>query len=83
MWQKILGIIKAGRLSEPSTYAGIAVLILAACEVFGWKIIDHETGVMITEEKLKQMLADPVGYILLAVAAISSLVSIFKREKKP
>jgi hypothetical protein len=80
MWQKILEFIKSGRLSEPSTYAGIAAIIVPVYALLGRTLVD-DAGNPITIGVLTEMLAGPLGSIALGVAGISGLIAIFTREK--
>lgn len=81
-WEKLLELIKSGRLSEPSTYAGIAALIIAAANVAGVTLVDPETGQIITPDVLQEMMAHPFLYASMTVGAIAALVAIFKKENK-
>jgi hypothetical protein len=80
MWQKIWEIIKSGRLSEPSTYAGISAIIVPAYALLGRPLVD-ESGNLITETILTQMIASPIGSIALGAVGIAGLVAILTREK--
>lgn len=80
MWQTIWNLIKSGRLSEPSTYAGFAAIIVPIYALLGRPLID-DAGNPITVDILQKMLADPLGAIALGVVGVAGLVAIFTREK--
>jgi hypothetical protein len=79
MWEKIWTFIKSGRLSEPSTYAGISAIIIPVYSLLGRPLVD-DSGNLITGTILTEMIASPVGSIALGIIGISGLIAIFTRE---
>jgi hypothetical protein len=82
MWTKIWQFIKSGRLGEPSTYSGIAAIVVPIYALAGRPLMT-DTGEAITPDMLTQMLSSPIGGIALGVMGIAGLIAIFTREKKP
>lgn len=80
MWDKLLELIKSGRLGEPSTYAGIAALVVSVYNLIGQPLVNPETGQAITPDILATMIANPFSAILLAIGGVAALVAIFRRE---
>ena len=82
MWTKIWNFIKSGRLGEPSTYSGIAAIVVPAYALLGRPLMT-DAGEAITPDVLTQMLSSPAGAIALGVIGVAGLVAIFTREKQP
>lgn len=79
MWNTIWEFIKSGRLGEPSTYSGVAAIIVPIYALLGRPLVT-DTGEAITPDILTQMLASPFGSIALGIIGVAGLIAIFTRE---
>jgi hypothetical protein len=79
-WEKIWNFIKSGRLGEPSTYAGIGILVVTFYQMIGKSLIDPATQEALTGLGLATYLATPLALVLPLIMGISGLIAIFRRE---